>query len=434
MSKELPTPLAMIAYLNRFVRGQVRAKQDMAVAVYNHYFSQGNLDLIGNDLGRHHILLLGPTGSGKTFIVRTLADMLGVPVAMTSATTLVEVGYKGSSVETVIQSLLDRAGGDPRKAEKGIVFIDEIDKIRKQDVGGLKDVSGEGVQNALLTMLDGRICDNVDGRPFPPVDTSRILFVCTGAFVGLQEIVEHRLRKHQGTIGFHAFHERTDESVASMPDQPIYTALCRAQTADLVEFGLIPEFVGRFATVTVLHELSKTDLKEIIGTTTERSPLEKQTQIVRLHGIVLEITDDALDEIAEAAAKLGTGARGLHRLIGQAVDSVDYRWPELADQGICKVIINRDCIRNKAEPILVTGPPAFSRLDIDLRAECLDMIPASPAPFLPHGGHQADGLPRGISNTRGWSDEKIWNEVNKVKKKILVGTRRQAVRKMVGCV
>jgi len=199
----LPSPAEIVAHLDQFVRGQNKAKQDIAVSVYNHYISQVYRDQYGSDLGRYHILMLGPTGSGKTFIVKTLADFLGVPVSFASATSLVEAGYKGRSVDDIIKSLLDRTKGNPRLAERGILFIDEIDKIRRMDVGGQRDVSGEGVQNALLTLLDGRIADNVDSVKHEPVDTSRILFVCTGAFVGLQEIVERRLHANEhSAIGF----------------------------------------------------------------------------------------------------------------------------------------------------------------------------------------------------------------------------------------
>lgn len=225
-SLTLPSPREMVAHLDLSVRGQQRAKEDIAVSVYNHYISQIYRDLEGTDLGRYHILLLGPTGSGKTFIVKQLADYLRVPVSFASATSLVEAGYKGRSVDDIIKSLLDRADGNPRLAERGILFIDEIDKIRRQDSGGVRDVSGEGVQNALLTMLDGRIADSVDNVKHEPVDTSRILFVCTGAFVGLQGIVERRLG--QGEKSKIGFTRRIRENLDIIPDQPIYRALCQA--------------------------------------------------------------------------------------------------------------------------------------------------------------------------------------------------------------
>jgi ATP-dependent Clp protease ATP-binding subunit ClpX len=207
--------------------------------------------------------MLGPTGSGKTFIVKTLADLRGVPVSFASATSLVEAGYRGRSVDDIVKSLLDRTNGNPRLAERGILFIDEIDKIRRQDTSGSRDVSGEGVQNALLTMLDGRIADNVDSVKHEPVDTSRILFVYTGAFVGLQEIVERRIGQNQHTsIGFT---RREREELAKVPEQPIYEALCKAVTTDLVDFGMIPEFIGRLADPTKSSPkgLEKPDLARI---------------------------------------------------------------------------------------------------------------------------------------------------------------------------
>lgn len=407
----LPTPSEIILHLDRFVRGQARAKQDLAVAVYNHYLSQAFRDSTGIDSGRHHLLMLGPTGSGKTYMVKTVAKLLGVPVSFVSANSLVEAGFRGQSVDGIVKTLLERANGNPRLAEKGIIFLDEIDKIRRQDVGGQRDVSGEGVQNALLTLLDGRIADNVDNARHEPVDTSRILFICTGAFVGLQKIVESRIGTHRSQLGFRI---RPDEQLEEIPDQPIYTALCEAQTADLVSFGMIPEFIGRFATVTALHELGLTDMRAIISESTEASALSIQKNLAAIHGIELSVTDDALDAIAKEAVELGTGARGLHRLIGRAVDSVDFRWAELANEGVTKVEIDSDCISRAKEPRLVKGPSSLSRQDEQLRRECLATVPPFPAPFLPHSGRPG-ALPPGIVDTRGWTEEQIRNDLEKIK-------------------
>ena len=371
----LPTTTEMIAYLDRFVQGQTRAKRDIAVAVYNHYLSEAYWRRKGVGLGKHHLLLVGPTGVGKTYMVRKLAEYLGVPVGFSSAAGLVEAGYKGNSVETIIQALLSRAADDPKQAERGIVFLDEIDKIRRAHTGWGRDVSGEGVQNALLTLLDGRVSQGHEGMGHAAVDTSRVLFVCTGAFVGLSEIVERRLASARPRIGFAAHPvELGDEGSEA---QPIYHALSQVQTRDLVEFGMIPELVGRFTTIAAVHELSVRDLRNIVNGQIEDSPLEQQRLLARLHGIELELTEAALDAIAEQAAALGTGARGLHRLLSRATDAVDYRWSELADQGIGKVTVTRECVERGAPPELVAGPPVATRLDRALRRESLAGLDAS---------------------------------------------------------
>ncbi|MBB5351528.1 ATP-dependent Clp protease ATP-binding subunit ClpX [Haloferula luteola] len=412
-SNELPTPAEMTAHLDSYVRGQTLAKRDLAVAVYNHYLARALRERDGEDLGRHHLLMIGPTGVGKSYLVRTLGDFLGVPVGFSSATSLVEAGYKGSSVESVVRALLDRAGGDARKAEKGIVFLDEIDKIRRGETGG-RDVSGEGVQNALLTLLDGRMSDGEETSRHAGVDTGKLLFVCTGAFVGLEEIVKARLGRGKGTMGFHAMGGKDAET---------RELLGEAQTADLVKFGMIPEFIGRFATVSVLHELSLDDLRAIAGAETEQSPLSRQRKLARAHGIELVLTDDALDAIAREAQELGTGARGLHRLIGKAVDGVDYRWPELARDGVTRVEIDSAAALGQGEPTLVKGERIFEPIDEDLRRESLRGLPPRPRPVLRHAA--ADGL----TDVSGWTEEAIWNRVEEIKARLGWGETTGSARK-----
>jgi len=409
----LPTPNEMVEHLNLSICGQNNAKKDISVAVYNHYLSQAWRDREGVDLGRYHILMLGPTGVGKTHIVRTLAEYLQVPVGFASATGLVETGYKGNSVETIPRTLLERAGGDTVKAEKGIVFIDEIDKIKCGAVGG-RDISGEGVQNALLTLLDGRAAEGFEQNSHATIDTGRLLFICTGAFIGLQEIVESRLGKSKRQLGFAT---PTRDPVAGIPDQPVYRALCAAETRDLVEFGMIPEFIGRFATVTALHELSRDNLRAILDGRTRDSALGRQQTLARLHGIELVFAPEALDAIADEAMDLGTGARGLHRLLCRAVDGVDYQWPELAAEGVSKVIVTRACVEEQKMPEIIKGPPATERCDDALRQAALASAPQSPRAIGDGAAATAVlvAVRPALTNTQGWTHERLRQALEELK-------------------
>ncbi|MEM7383402.1 MAG: AAA family ATPase, partial [Verrucomicrobiota bacterium] len=409
----LPTPGEMVAHLDRFVRGQARAKHDLAVAVYNHFLSQAHLDRSGEDLGKHHLLLIGPTGVGKTYMVKTLADFLRVPVGFSSATGLVEVGYKGNSVESVIESLYHAADGDPSLAERGIVFIDEIDKIKGHDAGGGRDVSGEGVQNALLTLLDGRASNGFEGQSRPSVDSSRVLFICTGAFVGLEEIIELRRGRDDRKIGFAA---RPNEDLGGIHDQPVYEALCHAETRDLVEFGMIPEFIGRFSTMTVMHELGEEDMIEIMSGVTEHSALKKQKKLAAIHGIELTLEKGALKEMAKEAVALGTGARGLRRLIGRVVDPVAHRWAELASSGIRKVIIHRASVLDGAEPKLIKGKPMKNPIADQLRRQALSASPVVKDRETMGNGNKGTAE---LTDTSDWPEEAIWKAVETMKEDVL---------------
>ena len=407
--KELPTVSQIVAYLDQYVQGQTQAKLDLATAVYNHYLIKPDQEQAGLQGARFHTLLLGPTGSGKTYMVKLLAKFIGVPVSFTSANSLVETGYRGQSVDGIIRTLLERAGGNPRLAEQGIVFLDEIDKIKRQSADTVRDVSGEGVQNALLTLLDGRIADNVDNTRHAPIDTSRILFICTGAFVGLQQITEQRLRGRSDKIGY-----RAPQDIANVPDRQTVESLYQVETADLVEFGMIPEFIGRFSTVTVTHELGTAAMRAILSEQTQNSALEIQKKIAAIHGIELQISSEALDLIAEDAAKMGTGARGLHRLIGRVVDAVDHRWPELADDGVTKVIIDPACITEGAEPRLIKEKRTLKRRDLELRTICLTNLPPSPS-VLRNTATDASGL----IDVSSWNEQEIIEDLERIKEQDL---------------
>jgi ATP-dependent Clp protease ATP-binding subunit ClpX len=363
--RRLLTPMSMEAALDRTVHGQTEAKRTLCVGVYQHYLSRVHRTQAGEDLGRNHVLLIGPTGSGKTMMVKALAELLGVPFVAACTTSLVESGYRGRPVEDIIRALLHQSGNEPRKAEWGIVFLDEIDKIRRQCVGGGRDISGEGVQNSLLTLLDGRVCDAVESVAIPAVDTSRILFVCAGAFEGLEEIVTNRIQSRRSGIGFQSKSFDLQLGTTSIESQAI---LAQLETKDLIEYGMIPEFIGRFAHVGVLNALSRNDLRAILFQSSHRSPLYQRQQVARLHGISLKITDDAIDAIADLARAMGTGARALHRILGQALQSVEYRWPELADDHVVQVIIDHCCITDATEPKLIRGRSETARRDHVLRS------------------------------------------------------------------
>lgn len=346
----LPTPAEMIAHLDRHVAGQERAKRLLAAAVYRHYLGLAYRDLPdskGRDLGRQHVLLLGPTGCGKTFLVRTLAAHLGVPVAMVAATSLVETGYVGDHVDSVLAALHQLAGGDVARAERGIVFLDEFDKLRRV-VGHGRDVSGEGVQNALLALLDGGPVRFKVREQVLTLDTSRILFVCTGAFADLPEAVRRRLAK-RAPLGFGG-------GEGAAPRMTDADALAAVTTQDLIEYGFIPELMGRFATIAPLHPLAKSDLAHILGGV-EDSALSREVRQFALHGVRLDVADDAREALAERAMGAGTGARGLASLLRGALDEVSWRLPDLAAEGVSLVSMNRGSALGEEPLTMVHGQP-----------------------------------------------------------------------------
>lgn len=349
MPDTIPTPREIKAYLDEYVIGQDTAKVALSVAVYNHYkriYFGGGDDV---ELQKSNILLIGPTGSGKTLLAQTLAKILNVPFAIADATTLTEAGYVGDDVENILLRLVQAADYDIEQAERGIIYIDEMDKIarKSENTSITRDVSGEGVQQALLKILEGTVASvPVEGSrkhremETVQIDTRDILFICGGAFVGLADIVAQRLGARESGFGA-AWHER---------EVPKRELLAQASADDLADFGLLPEFIGRLPVVSVLEELTEDDLARIL-VEPENALVKQYQKLFAIDGVTLTFTEDAVRQIAATSIRRGTGARGLRSIIEKTLEDTMFQLPSMT--GVSEVVVDEASVNGSGTPKLL---------------------------------------------------------------------------------
>lgn len=349
----LPSPKQIKEHLDQYIIGQDYAKMVVSVAVYNHYLRLANPIIDDIEIEKSNLLLFGPTGSGKTYLAQTIARFLEVPFVMTDATSLTEAGYVGDDVESILSKLLVSAGGDVSKAERGIVYLDEIDKKQKKDGGsGSKDVSGEGVQQALLKIIEGSeiMVPSGGGKKNPQsemvkINTKNILFIVGGAFVGLDKVVEKAMNKNKG-IGFGS---------TITAEKEINDILRHTLPEHLVQFGIIPELIGRLPILAPLDELTSPQLVKVL-TEPKNAVVKQFIKIFKLAGVILEFTPEALIAVAAIAKTRKTGARGLRSVIETKLIKTQFNLVELKESGVTKIIVTKETIENDVEPLTVNEP------------------------------------------------------------------------------